>query len=161
MTGRVGPEKGYLLRIRSREIPFSQEPTEEMTYSKEHRNFRQIEIHRTCFCFLKKSNRTLNRTDKKEEAESEQNHHAATKIINCIDPTTLISGNSSNSRISSHLSSILKIEKGNMLLDEDERKLVEDAIKVHDEGDFSFLISTEPLSVGDEEHDNWDRDVDL
>lgn len=56
-----------------------------------------------------------------------------------MDPTTLIENPSTNRSISSHLSAVLKIEESGLSLNEEQRKIVENAIRVLDTGDASLL----------------------
>lgn len=62
------------LRIRNPESPFSAEPTEELRYSKEHGTLTvdKIETPRTCFYYVKNTNRTFMRNEKKDDAEKKR-----------------------------------------------------------------------------------------
>ncbi|PNF26221.1 hypothetical protein B7P43_CG03716, partial [Cryptotermes secundus] len=55
-------EKTYMLRCMNPDNPFSEDPEEEMTYSKEHGYLitEEIEVPRTIFHYVKRSNRTVN-----------------------------------------------------------------------------------------------------
>ncbi|KAG5898325.1 hypothetical protein JTB14_023014 [Gonioctena quinquepunctata] len=115
LLGVKNPENPILKRSRGRDDLF------QMTLTME-----TVETPRTCFNYLKKSNRTLNRDDKKEEEESEKSHNEASKVVNFVDPTIMVDYHTTSSVISSHPSSIIKYERQGIQLTEEESKMVDD-----------------------------------
>lgn len=83
-----------------------------MVFSKEEGTLviEEIEVARTCFYYVKKSNRNFNR-DLKRGAKEAERANKATKIVNLVDPITLVSHPTSSAKISSHISSILALER--------------------------------------------------
>lgn len=97
------------MKIRNPENPFQPHVEEDYTYSKELGTIttEELETPRNIFTFVKRSNRTVTTTLKKDLFEEEKRNAEALKIIQTIDPTTLIRYPTSNVAINRHLMGIL------------------------------------------------------
>lgn len=84
-------EQEYLMRIRHPDNPFSAEPSECISFSKELGRLTTdlIEMPRTVFHYIRRSNRT-NRRNQAINATQEDANARAVDIMESADPTTLV-----------------------------------------------------------------------
>jgi hypothetical protein len=116
-------EKEYLLKCVNPDNPFSEEINEEVTYSKEHGCLIQeeIEVPRTIFHWVKRSNRTCSSAEMKRKAESVREHGEAISIINLTDPTTHLDHPNNNIPINRHLIGVLETHSSDIDMTEEKR----------------------------------------
>lgn len=121
----------YLLRVCHPQNPFAPEPEEDIQYSKETGQLTTnlIETPRTIFHYVKRSNRTaMNRRDA-DHMEEEQSNAEALRIINSADLTTLLRTQTSKTKASTHVISMLNRLKETVELTDNESRLFRKAIK--------------------------------
>lgn len=130
MNVRTDEERAYLSEIMHPNNPFNEQESEEATYSKEvgMMTVNTVETPRNIFCYVKRRNRTLSKTTRKEQEREERAHGEATKIIRRIDLATNIEYPKSASRISDNLECIIRTQTAELHLTSKERDLVERAI---------------------------------
>lgn len=129
-------EQNYLLKCQNPNNPFSEQPREELTYSKEHGclQLMEIEVPRTIFHFLKMSNRSVNKDESKKRAEEEIAFGEAASVAKFVDPTLSLDIPNVNTSIASHLYGILETEAHDVDLDEEEAILVAKAMEYLNSG---------------------------
>lgn len=117
-------EEDHLYKIRHPDNPFTERDEEDMTFSKEHGMLvlDKVENPRNIFCYVKRSNRTLKASVKKEQELEEKACGEVIKIIHEVDPSTQIDYPCSSTNISDNLESILRVRRSKFELTEAEQE---------------------------------------
>jgi hypothetical protein len=144
-------DKGYLMRMRNPENPFSKDPEEGVSYSVDRGRLvvDTIETPRTVFHYCKRSNRTINSKTRSVQIENERHNAEALSIIRLALPNTYLRTPSSSTPINLAIRAALILGSSNCELSEDERKEVEAA-----------LFALEHGKPDDDEEENNDDVVD-
>lgn len=127
---RTEEEREYLLRVRNPDNPCSKDPEEEITYSKETGQLVTsiVETPRTCFHYVKRTNRTVTNKEKKGMFNSEKSCAEVVKIVKNIDPLLYLKDSTSGVKIKDHVSSILHLTKSQVSLTQEEENLFKKAL---------------------------------
>nr|QPL15340.1 polymerase PB1 [Raphidiopteran orthomyxo-related virus OKIAV180] len=125
-------EKQYLLRVRNPHNPFSLEPEEDSTYSKELGGLQLTiaETPRSAFHYAKRTNRTATTSSRRDMFKEERAYGESIKMIKSIDPTTNISYPNTSVKINKHLYSVLQVERHQVDLSEEEEELFKKALDI-------------------------------
>nr|QPL15381.1 polymerase PB1 [Hymenopteran orthomyxo-related virus OKIAV174] len=115
-------DKNYLQKICNPKNPFSPEPIQEVTYSKDTGRLTttEIETPRTIFHFMKRSNRTVKNSIKENIFKNEKINSEISKIVKTVIPTTLIKYPTEAVLISRQLIAALSIQRSGVTLTEEE-----------------------------------------
>uniref|UniRef100_A0AAT9JAH8 RNA-directed RNA polymerase catalytic subunit n=1 Tax=Blattella germanica orthomyxovirus 1 TaxID=3133491 RepID=A0AAT9JAH8_9ORTO len=145
-------ESNYLLKCINPDNPFSEDPDEEMVYSKEHGCLilEEVEVPRTVFHYVKRSNRSVSTASSQNTAAEEKAHSEALKICRQVDPTLYISNPSTNVSINEHLIGILSSTYSSLELTAEEKLEVQSALELLEKGRFEGLEGDEGERVDTE-----------
>nr|AJG39089.1 PB1 [Wuhan Louse Fly Virus 3] len=129
-------EKDYFLRIRNPDNPFSMEPKEEVTWSKDAGTLTidYAETPRTVFHFVKRTNRTIKNVRGPTHAEEEKANSEAIRLLTMADISTLVKVPSGSHNMASHMVSCMRTMSSGLELNEEEQALLEGALKILKEG---------------------------
>lgn len=129
-------EKNYLLRVRNPQNPFCPEPMEEITFSKEKGAMVSsvIETPRTAFHYIKRSNRTVTNSMKKQNFEDEKIHTEASNLIKTVLPQTMVRPDHSRRSIAHHMLANLSVLASGYELSEEEGKMLLEAMDILSNG---------------------------
>ena len=85
-------DKEYILKLRDPTNPFSSDPVEDISYSKDIGRLvtTEIDTPRIIFHYMKRSNRTVINTLKKKLFGNERLNAEASKIVKTVIPTTIV-----------------------------------------------------------------------
>uniref|UniRef100_A0AAT9JFP7 RNA-directed RNA polymerase catalytic subunit n=1 Tax=Cryptocercus meridianus orthomyxovirus 1 TaxID=3133492 RepID=A0AAT9JFP7_9ORTO len=143
-------EEKYFLKVRNPENPFSAEPREEIMWSKDSGTLTMdyVETPRTIFHFIKRTNRAITNINGPTHADDERANSEALKLLTMADVSTLIKVPSGSHTMSSHISSSILLMSSNLNLSEDEKSIVDDALRILKEGKIKS-IEEETLNIID------------
>lgn len=107
-------ERNYLYRILNPDNLFAHPVEEDIVYSKElgHLIINEIDTPRNIFTFYKRSNRAAKNSTKEKMFASKRDHGEAVKIINTVDPSTLVRFPMQGVSVRDHLIGCLNTLKG-------------------------------------------------
>nr|AJG39090.1 PB1 [Wuhan Louse Fly Virus 4] len=129
-------EKEYFLRIRNPENPFSTEPKEEITWSKDAGTLTigYAETPRTVFHYVKRTNRTVRNKKGPTQADEEKANAEAMGLLTMADISTLVKIPSGSHNMADHMVSCLRTVSSGMDMSTDEQQLMEEALTFLKEG---------------------------
>nr|QMP82229.1 polymerase PB1 [Dipteran orthomyxo-related virus OKIAV195] len=133
-------ERSYFLKIRNPDNPFSTEPKEETSWSRDEGTLtvEYVETPRTIFHFLKRSNRSIVNIKGPTHAESEKAHSEALNILTMADISTLVKIPSSSIKMSDHIISCIRTLASDVILNDDQKAEVLEAIGILKSGKVSI-----------------------
>nr|AJG39084.1 PB1 [Jingshan Fly Virus 1]APG77897.1 polymerase PB1 [Jingshan Fly Virus 1] len=134
-------EEEYFLKIRNPDNPFSSEPKEEITWSKDEGtlSLEYVETPRTVFHFVKRANRAITNIKGPTHADSERAHAEALNLLTMADISTLVRTPASSITMADHMVSCIRTMASNSGISKEELDIVSKAIKRLREGDMEQI----------------------
>lgn len=144
-------EKRYLLRIRNPDNPFSGEPREEITWSKESGTLTSdyIDTPRTVFHYVKRANATIKNIKGRTHVDEERDNSNALEIVNIADLSTLIRTPAHPGSMAKHVAGCLEVSAVSLDLDDRERGKLALALERLRHGDLEDVNLDVDLEMGD------------
>nr|UQS95347.1 MAG: PB1 [Byreldi virus] len=129
-------DRNYLRKIRDPDNPFSGEPKEEVTWSKESGTLTvdYLDTPRTVFHFVRKTNSTIKNIRGKTHATVEKENAEALDIMNSCDVTLCLSIPSNASLLSNHLAGMMSTMKSEVTLTDEENQKFNEAMSFLKQG---------------------------
>nr|QIJ70032.1 PB1 [Splett orthomyxo-like virus] len=129
-------DREYFLRIRNPDNPFSSEPKEEISWSRDTGSLTMeyAETPRTIFHFVKRANRAITNIKGPTHAQSEKDHAEAVGILTMADISTLIKTPATPIKMSEHIISCIRTLSSTISLSDEEKFSIEQALKTLREG---------------------------
>lgn len=125
-------DRKYFMKVMDPQNPFSDTPDEQIAWSKQAGTLvmNTIDTARNVFCYVKRSNKTINNETSKLEAMKEKHHKEAYEIMTSSEPSFHLKIPPSKSSIADYIKTgiMLKVEKLN--LSPEEKLKVETAIRI-------------------------------
>lgn len=121
----------YFFKVMDPQNPFSDTPEEMLAWSKQTGSIvmSTIDTSRNVFCYVRRSNRTINNETSKLEAASEINHRQAFEIMVTADPSLHVRIPQSKAAVIDYVKASMLLRKSKVDLNDQELSLVESALR--------------------------------